>query len=816
MITQETSGDGVAGGHFVDRFVDTITNLEAGNTTVDGIAIAIEYAVQYGLFVIPALLVIYAIVRRRPMLLVGNVAFLVALGWYRFGTEDWEQRQNAFLGTWVIPVGDWAEQVTRWVDLNLPVTLGVIEWPFRALLDVIVTGWLLKLSWLTVCLGVFFLGWAIRNIRVGAMSFLGLAICGLLGNDYWLETARTIGFIGVAVLLCAIIGVPIGVLCGRVDAIWRVVRPVLDAMQVVHTFVYMLPFIFFFGIGFVSATMVTMVFALPPLIRLTNLGIRQVPEEVVEAARAYGAPEWRVLADVQIPLARPALMAGLNQTMLLSISMLGIAAIMGAGGLGRLLFQAISNLDIALAGSGGLAFFLVAVVLDRLTQRETGDSGNLLSRIGQAWENRRNPELLLELERERAATAGGTSGTTTTSRGKTNRWGKRTSENGALPPPPKFMRADDTERARVLITAAGALTTLLALVLLPWAHNAGAISAYGRTADLKLEGQSFNGIAASGGSWFGILAFFAIALVLIATVVTLFQPGVGSRWFGPDGATVFAIMALTASLAYLLAAPHDDAVGFTYGIGAIIATVGAAVATAGGIAWMRCAPMTSKRSLRSDVATGKIWAASLALGLVVLAGYSGWSYDTRAEAVITPELQAELDVIEEAARAAEAAGDKARAGALAVDLTVKIAKAQRTGDIVLDGFSAQGAGLGVWTLLGGVLGLVLIMPAAGVFGSDPARLYIWSALVAGLGLGITAIGGAWILSQVRTADAHFVSGVGAVFVLLGGMTLFAMGRGNLMAFERKRQYDEIRSTDKTSTGKTNTGKASSAKASTTV
>ncbi|WP_420626432.1 ABC transporter permease [Candidatus Poriferisodalis sp.] len=297
--------------------------------------------------------------------------------------------------------------------------MGVIEWPFAKLLAT--SSWTngcCKLSWLTVCLAVFLLGWLVRNFQVGRHGVHRIAHLRAAGRAaYWRQTALTIGFISVAVLLCVIVGIPIGVLCGRVDSAWKVVRPVLDAMQVVHSFVYMLPFIFFFGIGFVSATMVTMTFALPPLIRLTNLGIRQVPEDVVEASRAYGAPEWRVLTDVQLPLARPAIMTGLNQTLLLAISMLGIAAIMGAGGLGRLLFTAISNLDIALAGSAGLAFFLVAVVLDRLSQPESSDSGNLLSRITQAWANRRTPEKLLVQagrgrKQRRSQKAGGTTRST--------------------------------------------------------------------------------------------------------------------------------------------------------------------------------------------------------------------------------------------------------------------------------------------------------------------------------------------------------------------------------------------------------------------
>ena len=288
---------------------------------------------------------------------------------------------NRILDEWQIPFGAWIDQGIDWIFVNMRSTLDALAFPFDYLIDAFVNDFLAKISWVWVVLAMALIASLARNIKVGAFVAVSLTICGLLGNSFWIETARTIGFIAVAVFFCVIIGIPIGIASGRVDAIWKVIRPILDAMQVVHSFVYMLPFIFFFGIGEVSATMVTMVFAVPPLIRLTNLGIRQVPSDVVEASRAYGAPEWRVLFDVQIPLARPAIMTGINQTLLLAISMLGIAAIMGAGGLGRLLFRALSNQDPALAASGGLAFFLVAIVLDRMTQREDTDSGNLFHRI---------------------------------------------------------------------------------------------------------------------------------------------------------------------------------------------------------------------------------------------------------------------------------------------------------------------------------------------------------------------------------------------------------------------------------------------------
>ena len=267
---------------------------------------------------------------------------------------------NKVLDQWTIPFGEWIEQMVNWVALNLGWLLSIIKWPFTFLFRNIVRSpdhhpwWeITDMPWIAVCVLFFVIGVLVRNIKVGAFVAVLLAICGLLGIEYWEETALTLGMIIVAVVLCALIGIPVGVLCGRFDGVWNAVRPVLDAMQVVHAFVYMLPVIFFFGIGPEPATMVTMVFALPPLIRLTNLGIRQVPEDVVEASRAYGAPEWRVLLDVQLPLARPAIMTGLNQTLLLSISMLGIAAIMGAAGLGLLVFRAVTNLDTALAASSG-------------------------------------------------------------------------------------------------------------------------------------------------------------------------------------------------------------------------------------------------------------------------------------------------------------------------------------------------------------------------------------------------------------------------------------------------------------------------------
>ena len=757
-----------ADGHFVDRTVGKLTDLDTGDQVADAVATGVEYFALIAVFAIPILMLLGGLRSRKAASITGGVIATAGVLWYR-SIGDWDQRQNSILDKWQIPVGDWVEQVTVWVDLNMKETLDVIKWPFHTMLKIIVDEWLLGLSWMTVCLAALFAGWAFRGLQVGVGSFLGLTICGLLGEEYWKETSRTIGFIAVAVILCVIIGIPVGVACGRVDGVWRVVRPVLDAMQVVHSFVYMLPFVFFFGVGFVSATMVTMVFALPPLIRLTNLGIRQVPEDVVEAARAYGASERRVLTDVQLPLARAALMTGINQTLLLAISMLGIAAIMGAGGLGRLLYRAIANQDIALAGSGGLAFFIVAVVLDRLTQPDDSDGGGLFRRISAAWKNTKTPELLLP--------------------------------NSQDQDPPNKPQIDDeadqealyeplrsAERSGVTVAALGAIATLLG-VFLPWNGGSGHISAYARYADESLTNQTFNGLAASGGSWFGILIVICTLALAGSLYATVRSPGQRNRWLGPDGATVFSVAALVTAVCALLASPPSVASEFSRSYGVYVTLVGCILMAAGSVLWVWNAPMGARRPLASGIRWGRLFGVCFAGLLIVIAGYSGWTFDTRADSVIGPELRVQLDDIVMQAEAAEAAGDLALAGSLAAEFTALIAYAQRTGDVIHDGYSGEGAGLGWAALMIGALTLLVAIPASGVMSGDEDFLYRWCSIMCGLGLGLFLLGIAWVGTISRVAETNLVSGVGALFILFAGVTNAASARGTLAEFDRKQVYN---------------------------
>ena len=669
---------------------------------------------------------------------------------------------NAVLDTWVIPFGSWIDEMVSWGVANLETLLDVIEWPFSFLFRNFVVSpeyhpwWeLTDMPWILVCGIVLVVATLTRNLKVGISLALMLIVCGLLGNEFWEETVVTIGLVVVSVVICAIIGIPLGVLCGRVDGVWNAVRPALDAMQVVHAFVYIIPFIFFFGLGPEPATMVTMVFAIPPLIRLTNLGIRQVPADVVEASRAYGASEWRVLLDVQIPLARPAIMTGLNQTLLLSISMIGIAAIMGASGLGLLVFRAVINIDTPLSASAGLALFIVAVVLDRISQTEADEGVNLFTRIYRAWAHRRDPQELLA--------GSGDDDTDAAAEGR---------------PAP----AAAAERTWALVALVGSLVGIIS-VFLPWSLDSGLVSGYSRAADLDLAGLSANGLAAEGGSYFGIGVLAMSLLVLGAALTTLTRPGRIARWFGADGALLFAMGGLIAAGAYLWIDPSADAVSHRDGIGPSVALAGGVISVLGSALWIRVAPYSPLRPLRTNISFSRIAIPVVIVGMLAMAGLSPWFVDARAESVITPELQAEIDELDREARE-----DPTKAGQNAITIATKVAEAQRKNPIAADGFGETGPGLGRLTLWLGVVGALFSLPASGLFGGGERRRWIWSVAVSSVGVGVLLASGGWIASLVRATDLKFVSGPGAFLCLLAGFFLLISSRGVLKEFRRSKVY----------------------------
>lgn len=661
-----------------------------------------------------------------------------------------------------IPVGNWADQAVDWIAVRLEPLLRVIEWPFSALIDFVVDDVLEPLSWVWVVLAFFVIGTLVRGVKVGVFSAVALGLCALLGVDFWLQTARTIGYIGVAVLLCVVVGLPLGVLCGRVDSAWRVVRPVLDGMQVIHSFVYMLPFIFFWGTGVVSATMVTMVFALPPLVRLTNLGIRQVREDVVEASRAYGAPEWRVLFDVQLPLARPAIATGINQTLLLAISMLGIAAIMGAGGLGQLLLKAITDQSVSKGAASGLAFFLVAVVLDRLSQPQSDGSGGLLRRIRRAWAHRRDPEKLLE-----------------------DAGDAQDAEDAPSPQPAgsagDFEPATAEEKPGMVLAGIGGLLAVVS-VFLVWTTDAGFMSAYGRRTDETLAGESFNGLSASGGSWFGFLTL-ALGLLVVGAVVTAWlAPGRGPRYLTTDGALIGALALLVMMACYVLASPSDLSSPGT-GLGVWVALAGGLVASVGALRWIRRAPHTPLHPLSLKIGWGRLIGGTVAAVIILVGMFSAWSFDRRSDQVISQETLARIEELRQ-----RAVDNPADAGPISAEISALTAQMSVSQVAVTDGISSEGTRLGLWTLIGGLLGLATVLPAAGAMGRDEHRQWRWSTITAGIGAGVACAAFGWIAVHVRSADPNYLSGIGSFLALMGGVLLMATAAGILAEFRRSKVY----------------------------
>jgi glycine betaine/proline transport system permease protein len=206
-------------------------------------------------------------------------------------------------------------------------------------------------------------------------SFISLMFIGFIGA--WEESMITLSLVITAVLFSILIGLPLGIWSAKSNTVDKVLRPILDGMQTTPAFVYLIPIVMLFGIGNVPGVIVTIIFALPPLIRLTNLGIRQVPEELIEASQSFGASSSQMLWRVQIPVAMPTIMAGINQTLMLALSMVVIASMIAVGGLGQMVLSGIGRLDVGLAAIGGIGIVLLAIVLDRLTQSfATKDKGD--------------------------------------------------------------------------------------------------------------------------------------------------------------------------------------------------------------------------------------------------------------------------------------------------------------------------------------------------------------------------------------------------------------------------------------------------------
>lgn len=265
----------------------------------------------------------------------------------------------------VIPLGDWVDQGLDWLVEHFRAVFQAIRWPIDSTLTGIEST-LLAVPDLVMILIFGLLAWQAGGKRLGLGAMISLALVGLIGA--WAEAMVTLALVLTSVVFCIVIGLPTGIWLARSDRAAALIRPVLDAMQTTPAFVYLVPVVMLFGIGNVPGVVVTIIFALPPLIRLTNLGIRQVPADLVEAARSFGASKKQLLFKVQLPLAMPTIMAGVNQTLMLALSMVVIASMIAVGGLGQMVLRGIGRLDMGLATIGGVGIVLLAIILDRMTQ----------------------------------------------------------------------------------------------------------------------------------------------------------------------------------------------------------------------------------------------------------------------------------------------------------------------------------------------------------------------------------------------------------------------------------------------------------------
>ena len=226
---------------------------------------------------------------------------------------------------------------------------------------------LIATPWPIILLIVAGLTWlGSRSWKIVVGSLLCFMLIGYLGM--WEDTMSTVAMISVATLICISIGIPIGVLMSRSDRVQATITPVLDVMQTIPSFVYLIPVVMLLGIGKVPGLLAVCIYALPPIVRLTNLGIRLVDKQVLEAADAFGSSYWQRLKDVQIPLALPNIFAGVNQTIMMALAMVVIASMIGVKGLGIPVLQAISNQYLALGLFNGLAIVALAIIFDRVTQ----------------------------------------------------------------------------------------------------------------------------------------------------------------------------------------------------------------------------------------------------------------------------------------------------------------------------------------------------------------------------------------------------------------------------------------------------------------
>ena len=256
-------------------------------------------------------------------------------------------------------------RVIDWMKANLGFIFRSVRWGVINALEPLET-FMKWLPWPVTIIALAALSWHIVGDKMAIFSAVAMLLLGFFG--LWESTMETAALMVVTVTLCVLIAVPLGIWASQSDLLDAILRPMLDGMQTMPSFVYLVPAIAFFSLGNVPAVLATLIYAVPPAVRLTNLGIRQVPEETVEAVESFGATNWQSMIKVKIPLAMPTIMAGVNQTILMALAMVVIASLVGAGGLGEDVLRALGRIEPGNALLAGLGIVFLAIIIDRITQ----------------------------------------------------------------------------------------------------------------------------------------------------------------------------------------------------------------------------------------------------------------------------------------------------------------------------------------------------------------------------------------------------------------------------------------------------------------
>ena len=265
-----------------------------------------------------------------------------------------------------IPIAEWIEKhIKEWLFMQRPL-FKKLSAPIDSVLNGLDTLFNFIPFPLVILIFMYF-GFKTNGIKFALISAVSLIAIDMV--DLWQETMTTLAMIFTAVIFCMIIGIPLGIIASRSRLFETILRPILDIMQTIPSFVYLIPVVMLFGVGLTPGVIATIIFALPPIVRLTNLGIRQVGKGFKEAGASLGLTRFLILRKIEIPLAMKTIMAGVNQTLMLALSMVVIAALIGAGGLGLTVYVALGRLDIGAAVVGGTGIVILAIILDRITQK---------------------------------------------------------------------------------------------------------------------------------------------------------------------------------------------------------------------------------------------------------------------------------------------------------------------------------------------------------------------------------------------------------------------------------------------------------------